>query len=523
MKRNRTTHYVILGLSLVLLVTSLLPRLTAAAEYERYENGWVIVPPECIDPSVGTCGLNSLVQLFINLANVGLKVLPYLTMIMMIWAGFNLIMAGGNPEKVQSGKKMISSVLLGVIIVTVLAWAWSYFVVVILTGEYNLFPNTIFEKAWWGGGTVAEAPPGTGCCVINTLGCTNNTQEQCDSARASLQALAYVTGGTAPQVFWQGENQFCYEFPTQCKNYQFGCCVPVDPNNKTCYNGNERGCLDVVFPGAGQQQVAVTFNPTKCANLADRCENIVGEATTQTSDGCCVTGNSCNAGSSSTCSGQFYPGQSCNTVNDCTVGCCVGTASCSAGKINCTGVWNATSCTEAPNDTNCTIGCCEDTRQGADQVSCYTSMTVAACDARTGGSFIFDPSFANCQGLVECFNGCCTANNQCSSGNIDGSCPDPVNNYDANSACAGNPACDEGCCLFSDATTCTDGIIRDNCNGVFYGGFCSDRHECSTIGCCKDVINASGACIDGYADAACGGFPNEFHEGSCSDAPFTCP
>ncbi|MBI5037529.1 MAG: hypothetical protein HZC01_02395 [Candidatus Kerfeldbacteria bacterium] len=504
MKRSRRNNFIFLILAGFILGLSLATPLAALAqEYTRYEEGFTIIPQECIDPSKGDCGLNSFVQLFVNLANVGLKILPYIAILMMMWAGFNLIQSGGNPEKIQEGKKMIGSVVLGVLIVTILAWAWSYFVVSILTGSANLFPNTPFQREWWGGGEVAQLPEGSGCCVVPELGCSDLTKEECDQIGAASYVAQYFGGGTAFQTFWQGENQFCYQFPAQCDNFKFGCCVPRDTNATTCYNPNDRGCLD--YPGTDH-------DVNNCANLAGRCVTVEGEASTASATGCCVTGNSCSASNNTNCTGTFYPNQNCSQVNDCTSGCCVGGDSCSSGKINCTGSWNPAACNQAPNDDSCLVGCCKVTDGTWNNVkSCYTEITKGQCISQYGaGNVYFSTDSTDCTNYAECVNGCCVSNNSCTSGAVNDSCPDPLNNYNEATTCAANPACVEGCCLFAGATTCTDGILRNNCNGVFYGGNCSSRVQCTTTGCCKDVLNANGACINGYAQAACGGAPNTF-------------
>lgn len=217
--------------------TALIPQVAHAQEYE-YQEDWVIIPPECrgADDSK-TCDLNSFVQLFVNLAIVGMKVLPYLAMIMMIWAGFNFIQSGGNPEKIQGGKKMLSSIVIGVLIVTILAWTWSYFMVFLLTGNEKLFTGyEIWERDWWGGGSIQERAPEIGCCVVTDaipgvlgVGCVENLQTQC----ANIETNAAASGISILASF-QGEGTSCGG-NTQCQNYQQGCCVPRDETNKTCY------------------------------------------------------------------------------------------------------------------------------------------------------------------------------------------------------------------------------------------------------------------------------------------------
>lgn len=236
--------------------------------YKQYEEGWKIMP-DCF--TCGSCDLYDFVQLFVNLANVGLKVLPYLAMFMMIWAGFNLIMAGGNPQKIQEGKKMITSVILGVIIIVILAWAWSYFIVYALTCDpahketcqAKLFPGGgIWEREWWGGGeATVEHQPGTGCCIVNGFGCIDTDQTTCTSL-----------GGPDIQTTYEGDYQYCHNFSATCQSYQVGCCVPTDPNSNACTSPGTNGCLPA-SPNDDPSWRERRHNQTPCDNLGQCQEN----------------------------------------------------------------------------------------------------------------------------------------------------------------------------------------------------------------------------------------------------------
>lgn len=233
---------------------------TTAPTSEDYEDeSWRIIPKECISSSLvkegekKECDLDSFVQLFINLANIGKKVLPYLTMIMVIWAGFNLIMAGGNPEKIQSGKKMLTSIFLGIIIILILAWAWSSFVVYVLTCDPARKEETcqgtvfsgygIWEREWWGGDPGPEQTADQGCCVVNTVGCKNTEVEECNT----LEATYHDDLGAGETNFNIRQNcdtmPVCLTLPEVTQ-----CCVPKIEG--TCYivNKNPNVCLDFQTP-----------------------------------------------------------------------------------------------------------------------------------------------------------------------------------------------------------------------------------------------------------------------------------
>ncbi len=97
------------------------------------------------------CGFNDFVRLFTNLASYGLAVLGALGVAVIVWGGFDLILAMGNQEKVQEGKKTIWGGLLGTFIVLI-AFVMVRFFVDLLTGntEGKLFAGTSSERFFYG-------------------------------------------------------------------------------------------------------------------------------------------------------------------------------------------------------------------------------------------------------------------------------------------------------------------------------------------------------------------------------------
>ena len=188
---------------------------------------------------VRSCQADDFVQLFANLSSKALIGLPILALLFFIWAGFNLIMSGGNPEKVNSAKKMMTGVLLGCIIILVLAWMWTTFVVVVLTGDLEN-PGSVFDRPWWGtGSTDQEQLPVKGCCTT-LLGCISNiTEADCNDIEAkgtyAVQSLTITdfTEGTA-----------CSTQPL-CENLEEGCCVPLAATSGDCHIPDPvRGCTE---------------------------------------------------------------------------------------------------------------------------------------------------------------------------------------------------------------------------------------------------------------------------------------
>lgn len=246
MKWKQTILFTTVFTVIVLSAMFLIPQ--SAYAYERYDSGFQIIPDCALEK--GNCTADDFIQMFVNAASVGLKVLPYITMIMMIWAGFNLIMAGGNPTKIQEGKKMVGSIVIGIIIILFLAWAWSSFIVVVLTDSPNVFPEYgIWEREWWGGGEGELVSPIYGCCTITDLGCEQTDETTCSEYRER--------SGKTTQ-FQQAKPCNVY---TDCANYRNPntCCVPDDGSNDCHPSSTANGCLNY----AGTH----TWNSNPCENI----------------------------------------------------------------------------------------------------------------------------------------------------------------------------------------------------------------------------------------------------------------
>lgn len=81
---------------------------------------------ESVGGSIGL-GNADLKQTVINILNLALGLLALVAVVMIIIGGFTWLTAGGNEEKVDKAKKIISAAVIGLIIV-LLAWAVVIFV-----------------------------------------------------------------------------------------------------------------------------------------------------------------------------------------------------------------------------------------------------------------------------------------------------------------------------------------------------------------------------------------------------------
>src|SRR5947208_1252090 len=82
-----------------------------------------------IESTVSSIGLGNadLKKTVVNILNLLLGLLALIAVIMIIIGGFTWLTAGGNEEKVDKAKKIISAAVIGLIIV-LLAWAVVIFV-----------------------------------------------------------------------------------------------------------------------------------------------------------------------------------------------------------------------------------------------------------------------------------------------------------------------------------------------------------------------------------------------------------
>jgi len=143
---------------------------------KEYENNDMYTLYPHIDSK---CGFNDFVQLLINLGSWGLAILAVLALLLFIYGGFMLILAGGETQKIQSGKKILLGTFIGVIIV-LLAWNVVGFFVTTLAGNETglIFPEESFPSVlWWGGQGCRNSWP-----TCNA----NNLHENCSDGKTKL-------------------------------------------------------------------------------------------------------------------------------------------------------------------------------------------------------------------------------------------------------------------------------------------------------------------------------------------------
>jgi cytochrome bd-type quinol oxidase subunit 2 len=79
---------------------------------------------ESVDVGLGTADLKETV---LNILQLVLGLLALIAVVMIIWGGFTWLTAGGNEEKVEQAKRIITAAIIGLIVI-LLAWAIVIFV-----------------------------------------------------------------------------------------------------------------------------------------------------------------------------------------------------------------------------------------------------------------------------------------------------------------------------------------------------------------------------------------------------------
>lgn len=110
---------------LIVLVIFLIPLVSQAIE---------LIPKECTTGGGEGCGVCQLIQVGINFVQILFGLMGGIALIMLIWAGFSLVMSAGNPEKINANKKIIIGTIVGILIM-LFAWEAVNIGVLMFTGQ----------------------------------------------------------------------------------------------------------------------------------------------------------------------------------------------------------------------------------------------------------------------------------------------------------------------------------------------------------------------------------------------------
>lgn len=102
--------------------------------------------PQCQER--GDCTWCDFVDLMLVLQKVILSLFSGLALIMLIWGGQGIITAAGNQEKVAHGKKLITSTLLGVVIILA-GYILVHILIIIIVGTPPGQRPLLFSRDWY--------------------------------------------------------------------------------------------------------------------------------------------------------------------------------------------------------------------------------------------------------------------------------------------------------------------------------------------------------------------------------------
>ncbi len=155
----------------------------------------------------GDCSFCDFIELFVILQKIILSLFGGLALIMIIWGGQGIITAAGNETKISEAKKLITSTLLGVLIILV-----GYFLITVLVGilvtpagSKSLNTKNLFGQNWI---TAFCASPAD----------KNYCQEKTDGESCTYKDDSYGTGPgncksgacvTACEYTWGGQSYIC--------------------------------------------------------------------------------------------------------------------------------------------------------------------------------------------------------------------------------------------------------------------------------------------------------------------------
>ncbi len=282
---------------------------------------------------------------------------------------------------------------------------------------------------------MAKANCEQGCCAVDSDCLASQRCEPHDPLQPEL-------GGFCMDL----DCEECNEVgaPHQCTDYD--CCE----TNADCGSGGSCMiglCIDDVC----EYSDATCTIDDDCVSPDNPCGSCV--------DGCCIA--------LPTCSGTFCADE-CSEISLCIDGCCDSVPECTVNSDCSDGIL----CTVD----RCIDGCCVNEGECSlnsdcdDGNACTTDSCFLACCQNTP-ECESDDDCSQSGTCHKCENGCCLPDPVCTS----------AADCDDNNPCT-NDSCDSGCCTYTSASSCGDGVCDAVC-----GENClscpQDCHECSD-GCC---------------------------------------
>lgn len=239
--------------------------------------------PKCT--CTGNCGLNDFVVLIANLYKWAVGLVAVVAVFFLIMAGWTLLTAAGNQDKITEGKKSVTTTIVGLLLVLG-SWVFTSTIVFFLTGD----PKTeIFGVPWW---------RITNACPLEGQECLDTSQMD-EEEKYSRSCSGSCGIGSATQY--------------QCCDEDFMAC---------CFLSAQEPCVDTTA-GMGFKCPSEEYTLFKlpCSEV-ELCGLYSGES------GCCQNpSGECKILEETECTlggGNFLGNLPCDNYSDCTKqGCCI--------------------------------------------------------------------------------------------------------------------------------------------------------------------------------------------------------
>jgi len=145
-----------------------------------------LIPSDCLSPKASGCGLEDLVQLFVNAYSIAIVYLGSIALLFIVIGGFIMLTSHGRQDRVDLGKQIISHTIIGVVIVMT-----AFLVVNII--QTQVFKVTDEEYLLTSGSDCQGKPDGTKCSLLTGAG--SDAQYQgvfaCVSGQCAMSLCEY--------------------------------------------------------------------------------------------------------------------------------------------------------------------------------------------------------------------------------------------------------------------------------------------------------------------------------------------
>lgn len=143
-----------------------------------------IVPDKCITSKTG-CDACDVILILTNVSTIITGLLGSIALLMFVVGGLFWILSNGNEQRIESGKKILTSTITGLAIV-MLAWISINFVVRLANQANTGTTDTkIFSKDWWAPTCTSSVKTCAGAIIGDACGTVGDCKDNKDDAPCS--------------------------------------------------------------------------------------------------------------------------------------------------------------------------------------------------------------------------------------------------------------------------------------------------------------------------------------------------